>query len=177
MNIQNSGIIITGMQHQQQQQLSILQSSEPVLSTTNSKMALADSREKSTMAIEEMLDSKGDVGARGFCRRDIDEKLTSQQSKEATQSMVGTSDYVKEDDITQFDVVFVGRGGNQSIMENEIYRGYVWYRCILGKLKPVFHAISSKSGKIKLSRWVVKKIKAFGGRFLIKDKEGNRYDE
>jgi hypothetical protein len=176
MNIQNSGIIMTGMQHQQQQQLSILQSSEPVLSTAN-KMAPADSIEKSTMTIEEMLDSKRDVGARGFCRRDKDEKITSQQSKEAAQNMVGTDDYVKEDDITQFDVVFVGRGGNQSIMENEIYRGYVWYRCILGKLKPVYHDISSKSGKIKLSRWVVNKIKAFGGRFLIKDKEGNRYDE
>jgi hypothetical protein len=174
-----NGSIMTGIQQQQQhaqQQRSIMPSLEPVLSTTN-QFTSAESRGQSK-TIEETLEFKRSVGARGFCLRDKDEITSCQQTQEAALKKSGAADYVQEGDITQFDVVFVGRGGNgyQSLMGNEIHRGYIWYRCILEKLKPAFQAVFSKSGKIRLSRWVVKKIKEFGGRFLIKDKEENRYE-
>ena len=131
MNIQDDGIVMTGMQkqQQQQQQLSMMLSSpESVLSTSN-QLALAESREQSNKIPEEKLDLKSDVGARGFCLRDKDE-ITCQLPQEVTRNSndLGKPEYLKEEDINQFDVVFVGRGGNgyQSLMEHQIHRGYIW---------------------------------------------------
>jgi hypothetical protein len=38
-------------------------------------------------------------------------------------------------------------------------------------------SIQTKSGKIKLSRWVVKKVKTFGGRFLVKSTDADKFEE
>lgn len=75
---------------------------------------------------------------------------------------------VRTEDTTRFDVVFVGRGGHGW---KSHHCGYVYYRRLIERVKPFFLRFDGgKKAKMAMSRWIVRKVRELGGRFLEEDK-------
>jgi hypothetical protein len=121
-----------------------------------------------------------DVGVRGFCQKPAnltnitcDAKKTEIRVLKKNLKLQG----VNFDEFGPFDVVYIGRGGNGYRTDKKEHRGYLWYRSIIEKMKPAFVMLHRKKDKMKLSRWIVDKVREFGGRFLQKDKDTGRYND
>jgi hypothetical protein len=84
---------------------------------------------------------------------------------------------VLPNEVGPYDVLFVGRGGIARLFKRKEYSGYLWYRCLIDLVQPGFLMCHGKTEKMKLSRWIVDKVRSCGGRLMEKDKKSGLYHD
>jgi hypothetical protein len=128
-------------------------------------------------------ESKGNKGSRVLARPGIHEQemiLNRDHKRSAVLTKNNKSVKLMDDrpnDVGPFDVLYVGRGGIDKVLKKKEYSGYIWYRSMIQLVRPGYLMCYGKTEKMKLSRWIVSKVRECGGRFLEKDKKTGLYED
>ncbi|KAG7342049.1 hypothetical protein IV203_007141 [Nitzschia inconspicua] len=120
------------------------------------------------------------IAWRGFCEREKRIKWDPKQSTVLTKKYKDISLVdIKLDEVGPYDVVFIGRGGTgyKVLRKKKEHCGYVWYRSMIEIVRPGFLLCHGKKERMKLSRWIVNKVRDFGGRFIEKEKKTGLYKD
>jgi hypothetical protein len=84
---------------------------------------------------------------------------------------------IPANEVGPYDVLYVGRGGFDRLKKKREYSGYIWYRSMIDLIRPGYLMCTGKTEKMKLSRWIVDKVRECGGRFMKKDKKTRLYQD
>lgn len=81
---------------------------------------------------------------------------------------------IKLEDVQNFDILLPNDRNNHGVREakKDFYNGFVSYRKLVDRLRPVFMECDTSVHKTKISQWLVGKITDRGGRFLKEDGDG-----
>lgn len=82
---------------------------------------------------------------------------------------------IKLEEVLNFDILLPNDRNNNGVREakKEFYNGFVSYRKLVDRLRPVFMERNTPEHKTKISQWLVGKIMERGGRFLKEDGDGS----
>lgn len=121
------------------------------------------------------------ISWRGFCEREKcslnwDPKKSTVLSKKNRDIKL---DNIKLEEVGFYDVLYIGRGGTgyKLLRKKKEHSGYIWYRSMIEIVRPGFLLCKGKKERMKLSRWIVNKVREFGGRFIHKDKKTGLYHD